>query len=78
VTPLAREGERVKKEDALVAVPDLESGLTPPPPVPLSKALTEYGAVVERAVLSERVLPADREFLKRYLAALRRAAGAGR
>jgi hypothetical protein len=76
VTPLAREGERVKKDEALVAVPDPQAGLVPPPPIPLARALTEFGPVVERAVLSERVLPADREFLRRYLDALRRAAGA--
>ena len=57
-----------------VAVKDPDAGLSAPKAMPLSEALRDYQHVVERAVLGERVLPADKEFLKRYLEALRRGA----
>jgi hypothetical protein len=73
VTPLAREGPKVEKEKALVAVRDPEAGAAPPRAVPLEEALREFDRVVERAVSDERVRPADREFVRRYLESLRRA-----
>jgi hypothetical protein len=77
VDPFVREDARtVRKEDALVAVPDPEHGLAPPPQVPLREALQDLDAVVERAMGDERVRPADRAFLLRYFQALREAAQA--
>ena len=78
VDPLVRhEDETVHKEDALVAVPDPEAGLEPPPPVPLAEAMREFERIVERALGDERVRGADRDFLLRYFRALRGDAGAG-
>ncbi len=59
-----------------MAVKDPQGGSETPPPVPLSEALRDFEKVVERALSNERVLPADRAYLRRYLEALRRAAGA--
>jgi hypothetical protein len=73
VTPLVREGPRVRKDDALVAVPDPKAGASPPRAVPIEDALRDFERVVESAVSDERVLPADRAFVRRYLEALRRA-----
>jgi hypothetical protein len=72
VTPLAREGETVKKDDALVAVKDPNAGTAPPQEIPLSQALLDFEKVVERAIRAERVLPQDEAFVRRYLEALRK------
>lgn len=74
VEPLTREGEKVHKDEALVAVPDANAGTSRPRAVPLAEALDDLDRVVERAVREERVAPADRAWLKRYLEALRAAA----
>ncbi|MBL9085615.1 MAG: hypothetical protein JNM10_00600 [Planctomycetia bacterium] len=74
VEPLTREGEKVRKDEALVAVPDANAGASRPRAVPLAEALADLDRVVERAVREERVAPADRAWLKRYLEALRAAA----
>jgi len=72
VDPFVRdEAETVHKDDAIVAVPDPEAGLKPPPPVPLSEAMREFERIVEQALGDERVRGADREFLLRYFRALR-------
>jgi hypothetical protein len=73
VTPLVRDGPRVEKDQALVAVRDPNAGASPPRAVPIEEALRDFDRVVERAVGGERVLPSDREFVRRYLEALRRA-----
>ena len=77
MTPLSRDGETVKKDQAVVAARDPNAGSVAPEPVPLAEALKDWKGVVERAVASERVLPQDRAFLLRYLEALRRAAQGG-
>jgi hypothetical protein len=74
VDPLDRGGPTVKKDTAVVAVRDEDAGTAPPPAVPLAEALRDLDRVLEQAVASERVLPADRAYLRRYLEALRRAA----
>jgi hypothetical protein len=71
VTPLVDEGERVRKEEAVVAVRDPEGGTKPPEPVPLRDALADLERTLERAVPAERFRPSDREFLRRYFEALR-------
>jgi hypothetical protein len=78
VTPLVREGDKVEKKKALVAVPDDLAGASPPRAVPLPEALRDFERVLERAVGDERLRPADRELVRRYLEALRAAAGEGR
>ncbi len=75
VEPLSKEGEEVRKEKAVVAVKDPNAGSAPPRLVPVDEALADVDRVLERAVAEERVSPADRAFLLRYLEALRRAAG---
>lgn len=78
VDPLVRhEDEKVEKPEAVVAVPDPEAGLEPPPLVGLEEALGEFERVVERAMGDERLRGADRTFLLRYFRALRAAAGKG-
>jgi len=75
VDPLVRHhDETVRKEEAVVAVPDPEAGLEPPPQVPLSEALAEFERVVERALGDERARGADRDFLLRYFRLLREGA----
>lgn len=77
VDPLVRHpDETVLKEDAVVAVPDPEAGLKPPPPVPLSEAMRQFQKIVEHAMGDERLRAADRGFLLRYFRALRDGAGA--
>jgi len=76
VEPLTREGDTVRKDEAWVAVPDPTAGATRPRTVTLADALADLDRVVERAVREERVAPADRAWLRRYLEALRVAAGA--
>jgi hypothetical protein len=78
VKPLVDPGATVRKEGAVVAVPDPDAGVKPPKRVPLADALREFEKVVESAVGGERLGPGDREFLLRYFEALRRAAGPGR
>jgi hypothetical protein len=73
VTPLIDEGERVRKDEAIVAVRDPHAGTKPPDPVPLETALRDFDRIVETAVPPERFRPSDREFLKRYFEALRKA-----
>lgn len=76
VDPLIRHrDETVRKEEAVVAVPDPEAGLKPPPQVPLSEALRAFDRIVERALGDERARGADREFLLRYFRLLRESAG---
>ncbi len=75
VEPLAKDGERVKKDKAVVAVKDPEAGNAPPRLVPVDEVLADVPRVVERAVAQERVSPSDRGFLVRYLEALRKASG---
>ena len=75
MTPLVKEGEKVKKDEALVAVPDDDAGSSVPKPVPLSEALRRFDRVLERAVGSEHLRPADKAFVQRYLEALRRGIG---
>ncbi len=79
VQPFVRDPDapRVKKEDALVAVPDPDHALRPPSTVPLSDALRDLDRVIEHAMGDEHVSAADRAYLVRYFEALRRAAGAG-
>jgi hypothetical protein len=74
VKPLVNEGDTVKKESAVVEVKDPDAGTKPPPAVPLADALRDFERVVERAVGSERIPPADREYLRRYFRALQRLA----
>ena len=76
VTPLVGAGDTVRKDEARVAVRDETAGGRAPRTVPIDEALRDFERVVERAVSSERVLPADTTFLRRYLEALRRASGA--
>ncbi len=72
VEPLVREdAPTVHKEDAVVAVPDPDAGLAPPPRIPLEDALRDFRRVVERAMADERVGAADREYLRRYFHKLR-------
>jgi hypothetical protein len=78
VNPFVGEGETVRKDEAVVAVPADDAGLEPPRQVPLGEAMREIERIRERAMGRERVRPADREFLRRYFDALERIAGEGR
>ena len=77
VDPFVRNDDRVEKEDAIVAVPDPEAGLEPPPPVPLAEALRDFDRILERAMQGERIRASDRSFLQRYFEALRRGVASG-
>lgn len=59
-----------------MAVRDETAGGRAPRVVPIDEALRDFDRVVERAVSGERILPADRAWVRRYLEALRRATGA--
>jgi len=72
VEPFVREGETVKKEGAIVAVPDDEAGTKPPRRVPVEEAVRELEKRLEEAVREERLAPRDAQFLRRYFEALRR------
>lgn len=77
VDPFVREGDTVRKEDAVVAVPDPDAAVKPPRRVPLEDALREFEKLEERAVGEERVAPRDRDLLTRYFEALRDAVRKG-
>lgn len=78
VRPLTHDGETVKKDAAVVEVRAPDAGTQPPPAVPLADALREFDRVVERAVGSERIPAADKDYLRRYFRALQRLAGPGK
>lgn len=79
VEPFVREGEEVRKQDAIVAVPDPDAGVKPPERMPVRDALRDLERRLEQAVREERVAPADRDFLRRYFESLkRRVSGAER
>ena len=73
VDPFVRDGDTVKKEDAVVAVEDPGGGVKPPARVPLEQALRDFEKVREKEVGREDIPPRDRAFLLRYFERLRAA-----
>ncbi len=75
IDPFVREGDMIKKDDAIVAVPDDDAGVKPPKRVPLEDALRDFEKVLQRAVDWESYSPRMRDFLRRYFEEMRRRAG---
>jgi len=66
VEPFRGEGERVKKENAVVAVEDPDGGVKPPKRMPIEQALREFEKQRERAVNREGISPRDRAYYRSY------------
>ena len=74
VEPNIDSDDLVRKEDAVVAVPDPQGGTKPPKPVPLEDAAPALRRARDQATRDSTLHEADRSFLRRYFEVLEKMA----